>query len=155
MGTYQHNAPLSLIYTIKIQNNWKLFLSKLGPPYPSRWTHLSGLSEVGRVETHKNRKLGDVSVPNQLFFSPSPDIPAQNNFFFLPVRLPAGRNRSGVAVSRIPSNQSFTRLLSPSHHLHLVLAPRPESRGPSSSMVRDTLLCFVLLRFPRQSLEGL
>jgi len=35
------------IYTIKIENNLKLFSLILGPPYFSRQTHLSGPREVG------------------------------------------------------------------------------------------------------------
>ena len=50
-----------MIYTIKVENNWKFFSSILGPPYPLCRIYPSGPREMRGVETHKNCELGDGS----------------------------------------------------------------------------------------------
>ena len=44
----QYSVGHLSIYTIKIKNNWKYFISLSDPPYPSHWTLVSWSRKVGR-----------------------------------------------------------------------------------------------------------
>jgi hypothetical protein len=47
-----------IIYSVKIENNWKCFSCKSGPPYPSCRTHLSYNGEKDKVEDSYKPQFG-------------------------------------------------------------------------------------------------
>jgi hypothetical protein len=63
------------IYTIRSEDNWKLFSPKSGPPYPSRRTHPSGCVMTKRWNNYRNCNLGSVSAKKIIFLSPTPCLP--------------------------------------------------------------------------------
>jgi hypothetical protein len=63
------------IYTIRSEDNWKLFSHNSGPPYPSRRTYLSGCVMTKKVERPQKSQFGERFYQNELLFSPIPHLP--------------------------------------------------------------------------------
>jgi hypothetical protein len=64
-------------YTIRSEDNWKLFSPNSGPPYPSRRTTRQVAWWPKRWNDHKNRNLGSISAKNIIFLSPTACVPTQ------------------------------------------------------------------------------
>jgi hypothetical protein len=61
-------------YSIRNEDNWKLFSHNSGSPCPSHRTHLSGYMMTKRWNDHKNRNLGSVSKFFFFLLLPYPPI---------------------------------------------------------------------------------